>query len=427
MPRSLISQIIARRYLRTKRNEAFITIITYISLVGVALGVAILNIVMSIMTGFEVELKNRLVGTNSHIVVRSLGGIVHDWQDVRATIGELPDVISVSPFTYSQGLIRANGQSTGVLLRGIQVESAGGEQLASFLPDSSKISLLDNPPTVEVFDKEQQQPRKVDLPALIIGDELSRSLGISTGDTVSVLAPNVQSTPFGLVPRFRRFVVVGRYSSGLVEYESAIAYASLPVAQQFFRLGDGVSGLEVRVKDINKAPEVSSKIMGVLSESQVGLYAQDWTESNRALWEAIRLEKSAYFIILLLLVVLASFSIVTTLIMIVLEKRKDIAILRTLGASAREISGIFRYQGAIIGGFGTLAGTLLGVLGCLALEKYGFPLPEKIFPVDTLPVQMNWLSFLLVAVCSFVICYLATLYPALRASKLNPSEILRYE
>jgi lipoprotein-releasing system permease protein len=231
----------------------------------------------------------------------------------------------------------------------------------------------------------------------------------------------------GMIPKFRRFLVVGVYSSGLIEYESTLAYIDLKTAQQFFELEKSVSGFEVTVADVNAAPIIGKAILNVLDDLGSGFTATDWTVSNQAFWEAIRLEKRVYFIVLLLIIVMASFSIVTTLVMVVIEKRKDIAVMKTLGASSGQIGAIFRYQGAVIGGFGTVLGTVLGLLGCLALEAYGFPINEQVFRMSTVPVRMELANFVWVMIAAFSICFVATIYPARRAASFEPSELLRHD
>jgi lipoprotein-releasing system permease protein len=222
-------------------------------------------------------------------------------------------------------------------------------------------------------------------------------------------------------------LVVGIYSSGLVEYESGVAYVSLEEAQKFFGMKDAVSGLEVRVKDINAAPIIARQILDHLGGAGSGFTVSDWTATNKPLWDALQLEKRVYFIVLLLIIVMASFSIITTLIMIVLEKRKDIAIMKTLGASTKSVGRIFRIQGAVIGGLGTAIGLLLGFLGCVVLKRYGFPLDERIFQMSTLPIKIDWQNFAAVGVAAFLICFFATMYPARRAARLEPSDVLRYD
>jgi lipoprotein-releasing system permease protein len=420
------SKKIALRYLWSKRGEAFITIITVVSVLGVALGVMVLNIVMAVMTGFEHELREKLIGANSHIVVRKLGGRIAGWREVEHTIGGMPGVQSVSAFTYNQALLKGPHGSVGLLVRGIQKDSAAEKQVVGYLDRPEDINRLYDPPRVKIRNTDGEE-EEVQLPALIVGRELTRSMSLFVGTPVSLLSPGVSDTPFGLMPRFKRFVLAAAYKSGLVEYESGMAYTSLEAAQQFFQLGDAVSGLEVRVDDIEQAPAMTKRIKDVLDGLAPGFYAQDWTETNKPLWDAIQLEKRAYFIVLLLIVVMASFSIVTTLIMIVLEKRKDIAVMKTLGASSRSVSRIFMLTGSVIGGLGTVLGVVFGVLGCIALREYGFPLDESIFQMSKLPVRMEWENFAMTALAAFSICCVATIYPARRAASLEPSEVLRYE
>lgn len=421
------SRKIALRYLWSKRSEAFISIITVISIVGVAIGVMVLNIVMAVMTGFESELREKIVGTDSHIVVSGGGGgAIIGWEEVADRIKHIDGVASVSPFTYHQVLIRSETRASGLLLRGIQEGSATAEQVSRYIPPGRTLEPLFHPSSITVSLASGEES-EAQLPGILVGRSLATSLGLFAGMPVSILSPQVTSTPFGLVPSFRRFVVVGSYSSGLGEYESGVAYISLPEAQKFFDMQGGVTGLEVRVKDINKAPEIAQVIVDTVDGGPSGLSARDWTQTNKALWDAIQLEKRVYFIVLLLIIVMASFSIVTTLIMIVLEKRKDIAVMKTLGASTPSIGRIFRIQGAVIGGIGTLLGLVLGFVGCWGLKKFGFPIDEKIFQMSTLPVTIDPANFAMVGVAAFLICFFATVYPARRAASLEPSDVLRYD
>ncbi len=421
------SKKIALRYLWSKRSEAFISIISVVSVVGVAIGVMVLSIVMAVMTGFEHELRDKIVGTDSHIVVtNSSGGRLDGWKELSQTIGTVDGVGSVSPFTYNQVLMRSASRSVGVLVRGIERGSASAEQVSSYLPAGRTIEPLFNPEPITVADRAGRE-RPAMIPGVLIGRSLAQSLGVFVGTPVSVLSPQLNSTPFGLVPRFRRFVVAGTYSSGLIEYESGVAYVDIEQAQQFFGFEGGVSGLEVRVTSIENASSVASDIRNALGEDRRFFSVRDWTETNRPLWEAIQLEKRVYFIVLLLIIVMASFSIVTTLIMIVLEKRKDIAIMKTMGASTRSISWIFRFQGAAIGGVGTLVGLVLGLGGCFLLKHFGFPIDERIFQMSTLPIHIEPLNFVVIGISAFTICVVATMYPAWRATQLEPSDVLRHD
>ena len=421
------SKKIALRYLWSKRTEAFISIISIVSVVGVAIGVMVLSIVMAVMTGFEHELRDKIVGTDSHIVVtNNTGGRIDGWTDLSEKIAKVVGVASVSPYTYNQVLMRSSSRSVGVLVRGIAKGSASADQVASYVPADQTLEKLFDPEPIVVPDSSGGE-RDATIPGILIGRSLARNLGVFVGTPISVLSPQLNSTPFGLVPRFRRFVVVGTYSSGLIEYESGVAYVDMNQAQKFFGFDGGVSGLEVRVDSIDDASRVADEIRRALGDQARLFSVRDWTETNRPLWEAIQLEKRVYFIVLLLIIVMASFSIVTTLIMIVLEKRKDIAIMKTMGATTKSISAIFRIQGAVIGGVGTLVGLGLGFMGCFSLKHFGFPIDERIFQMSTLPIHIDPLNFIVVGVSAFLICVVATMYPAWRATQLEPSDVLRHD
>jgi lipoprotein-releasing system permease protein len=419
------SKKIALRYLWSKRSEAFITISSVISVLGVAIGVIVLTMTMAIMTGFETELRNKVVGS-SHIFVHRVGGKLHNWKDTVKKIETLPAVQTVNAYTQHQVLLSAEGRSRGLLIRGIQEEGTAATELSRYLGDKKAVETLFTPVSTSVESLEKGV-QSATLPGIIIGKELARTMLLYKGSKISLLSPDVGSTPFGLVPRFKRFVIVGIYSSGLTGYEEGLAYVNMKDAQQFFRLGDSISGIEVSLSDVDSAPQIAAKILDTLGGVGSGFYVQDWTQANKELWEAIQLEKQVYFIVLLLIIVMASFSIISMLIMVVLEKRRDIAILKTLGARTSTIGWIFRLQGAIIGVSGVVIGLIGGYLGCLALRHYGFPLPENVFPTSTVPVQIEAVNFIAVGISAFVICLLSTWYPVRRASAVEPSEVLRYE
>ncbi len=415
---------IAKRYLISRRKEAFINIITIISVLGVAIGVIVINMTMAIMSGFEFELKKKILEVDSHITVRRAGGGIPNWKETEEKIKTVSGVKSISAFTYNQALIRTATSSVGVLVRGVSVGSDAATQVQNFIEGADVAEALSSQLT-DGFD-EEGAAIQVRLPTIIIGRELSQSLGVYPGMTVSLLSPQVGSTPLGLVPKFKRFLVSAVYKSGLVNYESSLVYINLEESQRFFRLGNQVSGFEIRVNDVDKAPQISKKITDDF-DAALGFYSQDWTTTNKPLWDAIKLEKNVYFIVLLLIIVMASFSIISTLVLLVLEKRGDIAVLRTIGAPASMIGKIFRVQGAIIGGVGTVLGLVLGYLGCVALREYGFPLDDRIFPISEVPVRIDATNFVVVGLASFAICMLATIYPSRRASQLDPASILRYE
>jgi lipoprotein-releasing system permease protein len=269
------------------------------------------------------------------------------------------------------------------------------------------------------------EPRKVTLSGVIIGQELARQLGVEIGDPVSVISPLGTPSPVGMIPKVKRFVVAGTFDSGMFDYDSSLIYMSLPDAQRFFSLGDSVTGIEIRVTDIYQSTDVARRI-----EHELGApyHARDWMEVNRNLFLAFKLEKVVYFIVLSLIVLVAAFNIVATLIMVVMEKRKDIAILKSMGATSGSVARIFLFKGMIIAVVGTGLGVLGGWLGCLVLARYQFiELPKDVFYVSTLPVRMYPENFCVVALASVVICLLATIYPARQAAGLAPVEVIRYE
>lgn len=420
---------VASRYLWSARGGSFSVILSYLSTAGVAIGVMVLTIVMAVMTGFQSTLREKILSTTSHVVVQNVGGPIQNWQEVSAKIASIDGVESVSAFTYHQALMNIAGGSVGVMVRGIEPQSASAEQLQGYLTagNAGSVNRLFDPHAVTVFGAAGEE-HSAELNGIFVGRALQRMAGLRSGQPVSLLAPSVGSSPFGLVPRYKRFVILGGYRSGLIEFENAVIYMSLADAQNFFRVGSAVTGFEVRVKDVNAAPQLGLQIVDALTQSAAaaGFYAQDWTEMNRPLWEAIQLEKKAYFIVLLLIVIMASFSIISTLIIVVLEKRADIAVFKTLGLSSNRVAWLFFAQGAVIGVFGTALGLVLGILGCEALKRYPFPLDERIFQMTSLPIQVDLFNFLIVGLVSVAICMLATVYPAFRASRLQPTELLRH-
>lgn len=420
------SRLVAARYLWSRRTDAAVTIITAISIIGVAIGVITITVVMAVMTGFQVTLREKILGADAHIIVRHHDGRVTGWREVKETISRVPGVSSVAAYTSHQGLLRAGERASGLIIRGIERHGAAADQVTSYLRGRGDFATIIERRPIEVT-LPDGSPDTASIPSIIVGEELSRSQGIMPGSAVSVLSPQVASSPFGLVPKFRRFQVTGIYHSGLVEYESGLAYVSIDDAQSFFQMGDTVTGLEVRVRDLDDATPIARKILASLGGAAGGFFVQDWTESNRAFFEAIALEKKVYFIVLLLIVVMASFSIISSLVMVVIEKRRDIAIMKTLGARTGAIGNIFRAQGAIIGVIGVSVGLLGGYGLCRGLQWYRFPIDEKIFQMSSLPIYIDPLNFLAVGVAAFLICCIATIYPARRASRFEPAEVLRHE
>ena len=413
---------VAYRYLLTKRKEAFISIISIVSLIGIAIGVGVLNIVMAIMTGFEYELKSKIIGANSHIIVRRQFSEIQNEEGSKEKILNVKGVKSISPYVYKQGLLRYNDKSTGMLIKGVQEGTDASLKIFENVNDVNESTL---------YRKQEYKDLTNDhisnLPCVIVGKQLSLDFGLHKGSVVTLLSSSMQSSPFGLMPKYKRFIVCGIYASGLSEYESGLVYIDIKEAQSFFELGQKISGYEVFIDNLDNAPIVAYNIDKELKTISPYYFTQTWLDLNKPLWEALQLEKKTYFIVLLLIIIMASFSVVTTLVMIVLEKRKDVAVLKTLGATTKDIAKVFISMGVVIGFVGTVLGVILGMVGCILLEKYGFPLDPRVFPVDKVPIRVEVINVIMVSVSSFLISLLATIYPSLRASKLNPSEVLRYE
>ncbi|MCS6927054.1 MAG: lipoprotein-releasing ABC transporter permease subunit [Candidatus Binatia bacterium] len=415
---------ISLRYLRAKRREAFISFITAISTICVMIGVMTLNIVLAVMTGFEEDLRNRILGFNPHVVISSTTGTIQDYPSLVEQITQVPGVVAAAPFIYGQVMVNSRQGVAGVLVRGVE------PTLASTVVDvgthirEGNLAGLGQPHGITIRDGTEE--RTVELSGILVGVELAQQLGVLPGDPISVVSPlRTTPGPLGMIPKIKRFVVAALFDSGMYEYDSTLIYMALRDAQHFFELGEGVTGIEVRVTDVYEAPQIARRI-----EETLGLLyrARDWTEINRNLFAALALEKVVYFIVLLLIVLVAAFNIIATLIMVVMEKRKDIAVLKSMGATSRSIGRIFVYKGLIIGVVGTLLGSLLGFGGCWLLDRYHFiKLPEGVFYVSTLPVKIYGENFFLVGLASILICLLATIYPARQAARLAPVEVIRYE
>lgn len=417
---------VAIRYLRSRRKEAFISFITVISILGVAISVMVLDIVLAIMTGFEAELRDKLLSANSHVAVRRVGGSIENWNDVLNKVAETPGVAAAYPFTYSQAMVSVPGGARGVLIRGIPDNEQARNRLDQYMTPPQTTDVLFEPAFIEIT-RPDGTADNVQLYPIVVGEALKRKLGLGLTEPLTMYSPQLRSSPQGFIPRQRRFLVSGAYSSGLVEYESGLAYVSLAAAQSFFGLGTSVSGIEVILDDLYQAKAIGKQILDKLADSGSAFYVNDWMDQNRPLWEALQLEKRVYFIVLQLLVLVASFSIVSTLVMVVMEKRKDIAILKSMGASNKFVRKVFLLQGSVIGFLGSVLGTLLGYVGCIGLREYGFEIDQTVFGMDTVPVHLVPMNFAIVFLLALIITALAGIYPAHRASSLKPAEVLRYE
>ncbi|MSQ47898.1 MAG: lipoprotein-releasing ABC transporter permease subunit [Deltaproteobacteria bacterium] len=415
---------IGLRYLRPKRREGFISLITMFSTIGVLLGVMTLNIVMAVMTGFEEDLRDRILGFNPHIILSNLGGGISDYPSTVEKVRGTPGVVAAAPIVYGQGMVSSRQNVSGVMVRAVEPDHAS--DIVNIAPRVKRGTMDTLGREQKVTIRESGEDRTVALSGILIGQELAKQLKVAVGDPISLISPS-QSTPgpMGMVPKLRRFVVVGVFDSGMAEYDALLIYMGLADAQKFFELGDRVTGIEVRVDNVYAAQAIAQEIEGVLG---LPYQARDWTQINRNIFVALKMEKILYFVVLLLIILVAAFNIVAMLIMVVMEKRKDIAVLKSLGATSQSIGRIFIYKGIIIGVIGTLLGTLLGYVGCWVLANYEIiKLPIDVFYVKTLPVKIYLGNFLMVAASSMAICLLATIYPARQAANLAPVEVIRYE
>jgi lipoprotein-releasing system permease protein len=410
---------IGLRYLRAKRQEAFVSLITAIATLGVAVGVMTLNVVLSVMTGFEEDLRDRILGFNPHILVLSYSGRIEEHGLVLERIRQVPGVVAAAPFIYGQAMVSTPDMVVGALLRGVDPR---GEQAIDFRRHLVRGTIRDLE-TLHPVDGDGAGTNDVRLPGIVLGKELARRLGVDLGAAVSLLSPVSTPTLIGMVPRVKRFVVVGLFESGMSEYDEVLAYLSLGEAQRLLQLG-GVTGLEVRAADLYAAGEIAERMS---EKVEFPYYVRDWMELNHTLFSALKLEKTVYFVVLLLIVLVAAFNIVAMLVMVVMEKRKDIAVLKSMGATPAGIASIFVYKGLVIALVGTVLGNLAGYAACWMLRRYEFDLPPGVFYVSSLPVRIYPEYFALVTFASLAICLLAALYPARQAAALVPVEIIRYE
>jgi len=408
---------IGLRYLKAKRKQTFVSLITLISIAGVTVGVTALIVVLAVMNGFKEDLREKILGVTSHVVVSRFDGNIPKYQKLRAKVEVVSGVAAATPFIYTQAMINSRQAISGAVLRGIEPETASK---VINLPKNMRSGSL------EELAVEEKSGETRATPGIILGNELARNLGVSRGEPVTVISPLGRLTPLGRVPRSQTFRVVGIFDSGMYEYDSTIAYVSIWAAQRFLGIGDRVTGIEVRVDDIYEADQVARDIGKALGGYPY--WSRDWMRMNKNLFSALKLEKIVMFIILTLIILVAAFNIIGTLIMVVIEKTRDIAILKSMGATRRSIMKIFMIEGAIIGLVGTLLGLLGGYTLCKLLATYQFiELPPDVYYISTLPVRMDPLDVALIALAAIIISLVATVYPAWQASRLEPAEAIRYE
>jgi lipoprotein-releasing system permease protein len=409
---------IGLRYLRARRQETFISLITVISVLGVMIGVMTLNVVMAVMTGFEETLRDRLLGINAHIALLKSGDQLAEYEELLQRVIKHEGVVAASPAIYGQVMLTSGSRVSGVVVRGVDPDRVNAVvDLQRYMKQGSIAGLKQQNPV-------QVQDRTIMLPGVIMGERLAAQLGVFVGSPIQVVSPLGSPTAIGVIPKVRRFVVTGLLNTGMSEIDSTLVFMALEDAQKFFELGDAVSNIEIRVDDVNESREIADRIQLQLGFPYI---TEDWTRLWPNLFSALQLEKTVYFLVLLLMVLIGAFNIISTLVMVVMEKRKDIAILMSMGATRASIRKIFLLKGFIIGIVGTTLGLLLGLLVCTLIAQYQFELPKDVFLISTVPVRIYFSNFMIVTVASFVVCLLASIYPARQAAKLDPVEIIRYE
>ena len=410
------------RYTRAKRNNHFISFISMTSMVGIALGVAALIVVLSVMNGFQKELRTRILGVASHLEITSMSNTLGDWQSLANFTAKQPHVLATAPYISAQAMLSFDRGVQGAIVRGVLPDL---EDEVADLGRQMKVGRLD-----------ALQPGEF---GIVLGADLAQNLGAQVGDKVVVMAPQGQFTPTGVVPRLKQFTLVGIFQVGMYEYDAGLALIHLEDAAKLYRMENKVSGLRLKLDELFDAPEISYQLQDALSatkELDESFYVTDWTQQHANFFKAVQMEKRVMFIILALIVAVAAFNIVSTLVMAVTDKRADIAIMRTFGASPSSIMWIFMIQGALIGVIGTVVGALFGILVALNIDTI-VPFIEQVFHVQflakdvyyisDLPSQLIWSDVITIVLLSFVLSLLATIYPSLRASKINPAEALRYE
>jgi lipoprotein-releasing system permease protein len=407
---------IGMRYTRARRRSQFVSFVSVVSVVCIALGMIVLITVLSVMNGFQREIRNRILGVASHLELRGMGGSLTDWQGVAAAAARHKEVVAAAPFVNAQGLLTHGSAVRGVLVRGI-------------LPDEEE-RVADIGRHMKNGRLESLKPGEF---GVVLGVDLARALGAAPGDKVVLVAPQGQVTPAGIVPRLRQLTVVGVFEVDHQEFDSSLALVALEDAQKIFRFGDGVSGVRLKLKDMFQSRTVGRELARALGPD---IYDSDWTQQHRNLLRAVQLEKRMMFFVVFLIIIVAAINIVSSLVMVVTDKQADIAILRTLGAAPSSIMRIFIIQGTAIG----LVGTGLGLIGGIALALnvetvvpfieglFGFKFFAKdVYLISDVPSEVQAPDVVLTALFSFAVTLLATIYPSWRAAKVNPAEALRYE
>jgi lipoprotein-releasing system permease protein len=419
---SVFELFVGMRYTRAKRKNHFISFISLTSMIGIALGVAALIIVLSVMNGFQKDLRTRILGVASHLEITGSNNTLADWPNIVQSSVKREHVLASAPYITAQAMLSYGQGVQGAIIRGVL---PAAEDKVADLGKSMRVGSLNDLRAGEF--------------GIILGTDLAYNIGAQMGDKVVVMAPQGQFTPAGVVPRLKQFTVVGLFSSGMQEYDAGLALIHMNDAAKLYRMDNKVSGVRLKLDDLFIAPNVAASISKDLnkpSSSSGAYYVTDWTQQHANFFKAVQMEKRVMFIILTLIVAVAAFNIVSTLVMAVTDKRADIAIMRTFGASPASIMAIFIVQGALIGIIGTLIGAVFGVIVALNIDVI-IPFIEGLFHIQFLakdvyqisevPSDLIWSDVITIVLVSFVLSLLATLYPSWRASKINPAEALRYE
>jgi lipoprotein-releasing system permease protein len=405
---------VSGRYLRTRQKRAFISLITALSVAGVTVGVMALIVVIAVMAGFESDLKSRIMGIRPHLAITSKKGALTDYDRIVEEVNEIRGIENASAYISTQVVLRTANRAAGALLKGI-VTTRGKERI----PGVDTGSLWVQPPA-----EDGTRAGAHTSPGIILGKQLAASLGVIRGDSIHMITPRGMLSPAGHIPAMVRYEVVDLFESGMYEFDGALSFITLEQAQKMLRMPASVTGIEIRLADLDRADRFQKQIRQRLG----GDYkVENWKQINRNLFSALRLEKTVMFIILALIVLVAAFNIAGSLVMVVMEKRRDIAILKTMGATAKSIGRIFVVKGVTIGLAGTTLGTSAGLALCTLLDRYQFiKLPADVYYISSLPVDLKAMDVFTIALCALLICFVATLYPARQAAAIDPVEAIRH-
>ena len=405
---------IGTRYLRAKQKQAFVSLITILSIAGVMVGVMALIVVIAVMNGFDADLKARILGGQSHIVLMRHGSAFKQYRLVMEEVVKTQGVEAATPYIITQGMLRSKSGAVGAVVRGIDPQTAG-----QVMKTLAQVALTD------VSAKSNSEKSTPEVPGIILGKELARNLGVIEGEMIHLMSPRGMLSPIGHIPAMKQFKVTGFFQSGMYEYDQTFAFIHLKDAQRMLRMADSATGIDIRVSDIYRARDIAEKLIAKLG---FPYWARDWMQMNKNLFRALKMERWVMAIILILIVLVAAFNIASSLIMLVMSKTRDIAILKAMGATTKSIRKIFVFGGMVIGSVGTVLGLCLGLVLCTLLKHYDiYELTGDIYYfTTTLPVKIEIFWVIGIVAAAMVICFLATLYPAHQAAKLDPVEAIRY-